>query len=499
MLAKDLFKRSLDVFALRINKRSLNKVLKVLKRRHGKEPSVSASASASNSHLYSEYEDGLLLTRPHLKHIRNDFEEYRLKGLNENEINKSDEKKVVLLSERVKSAQDLPKEIQDMIGIEQDKKDSANGTEKEVELINIEIDLEYDNHSVDEVLRKYIPSELEIQSAFEQVGTLAHLNLRAEYLPWKNIIGQVIMDKSSTNIKTVVNKIGTIETEFRTFPMEVLAGDASDEAFQVEVKEHGFTYELDFRHVYWNSRLSSEHQRLVATYFKKGQIIVDVMAGVGPFAIPAAHKGCIVYANDLNPHSYQALMRNIPKNKVQNRVHPFNLDGREFIRRAFRNPSQYPNGLSLLADHVVMNLPGTAIEFLDAFCGAFVDDVWKRATDGMSSSLSSADATTSSSQSKKELPMVHCYCFTRSSEYKLEILSRIHKAFNSTSLIAQDLDVSIVRDVAPNKVMCCAHFRVPEDVAFGSPLANGSEHQENVGDAKEEVVETSESKKLKLE
>lgn len=492
-----MFKRSLDVFALRINKRSLNKVLKVLKRRHGKEP----SASASNGHLDTDGEDGLLLTRPHLKHIRNDFEEYRLKGFDENEINKSDEKKVVLLSERIKSVQDLPKEIQDMMGIEQSKKESANTTEKEVELINIEIDIDYDNHSVDEVLRKHIPAELEIPSAFEQVGTLAHLNLRTEYLPWKNIIGQVIMDKSSTNIRTVVNKIGTIETEFRTFPMEVLAGDASDEAFQVEVKEHGFAYELDFRHVYWNSRLSSEHQRLVATYFKKGQIIVDVMAGVGPFAIPAAHKGCIVYANDLNPHSYQALMRNIPKNKVQNRVHAFNLDGREFIRRAFRNPSQYPNGLSLLADHVVMNLPGTAIEFLDAFRGAFVDDVWKRATDGISASSSSSDATTvsSSSQPKKELPMVHCYCFTRSSEYKLEILSRIHKAFNSTSLVAQDLDVSIVRDVAPNKVMCCAHFRVPEDVAFGSASESDSDNQNKDGNAKEEAAETSESKKPKLE
>lgn len=44
------------------------------------------------------------------------------------------------------------------------------------------------------------------------------------------------------------------------------------------------------------------------------------MAGVGPFSIPAAKKGAFVYANDLNPCSYQWLCENIRLNKVR---HPF--------------------------------------------------------------------------------------------------------------------------------------------------------------------------------
>ncbi len=56
--------------------------------------------------------------------------------------------------------------------------------------------------------------------AYFQIGHIAHLNLREDWLPFKHIIGQVILDKNPS-LRTVVNKIGSIETEFRTFPMEV--------------------------------------------------------------------------------------------------------------------------------------------------------------------------------------------------------------------------------------------------------------------------------------
>ena len=43
-------------------------------------------------------------------------------------------------------------------------------------------------------------------SAYETVGHIAHLNLRDELLPWKHVIGQVLLDKNPS-IKTVVNKV----------------------------------------------------------------------------------------------------------------------------------------------------------------------------------------------------------------------------------------------------------------------------------------------------
>ena len=75
-------------------------------------------------------------------------------------------------------------------------------------------------------------------------------------------------------------------------------------------------FTFDFTQVYWNSRLSAEHERLV-NLFKPEDVVADVFAGVGPFALPAGKKGCGVFANDLNPNSYKYLQVNIKDNKVR--------------------------------------------------------------------------------------------------------------------------------------------------------------------------------------
>lgn len=86
----------------------------------------------------------------------------------------------------------------------------------------------------------------------------------------------------------------------------------------VEVHEQGCAFRFDFAKVYWNSRLHTEHERLVSM-FNEGDAICDVMAGVGPFAVPAGKKRVFVWANDLNPESYASLADAIKRNKVCSR------------------------------------------------------------------------------------------------------------------------------------------------------------------------------------
>lgn len=65
------------------------------------------------------------------------------------------------------------------------------------------------------------------------------------------VSGQVVLDKTPS-VKTVVNKLNTIDNTFRNFQMELLAGTDN---FITRAKENGYIFELDFSKVYWNPRL----------------------------------------------------------------------------------------------------------------------------------------------------------------------------------------------------------------------------------------------------
>lgn len=212
--------------------------------------------------------------------------------------------------------------------------------------------------------------------------------------------------------------------------------------FVLQVKENGVTYEFDFSRVYWNPRLSTEHQRVVQLV-KRGETVFDVFAGVGPFAIPAARAGANVLANDLNPESYRWLQHNCKLNKVESRVQTFNLDGRAFIQGPLKRelPALLKENASV---HVVMNLPALALEFLDAFRGLLKKE----------------------SACVKNLPTVHCYSFSKADNPDVDVVQRASRSLGFP--LEKQCSVHFVRNVAPNKDMMCVRFAVPEEVLFSS-------------------------------
>ncbi|OBZ90883.1 tRNA (guanine(37)-N1)-methyltransferase [Choanephora cucurbitarum] len=306
------------------------------------------------------------------------------------------------------------------------------------EIVSYSFDVGYDYWTTEQILYSVMPEgDAETPSSFTTTGHIAHVNLKEESMPYKSLIAQVILDKNK-KIKSVVNKTNTIDNTYRNFQMEVLAGDTN---MVTQLKENNCRFKFDFSQVYWNSRLQAEHGRLV-DLFKKGDYVCDVMAGVGPFSIPAVKKGAIVYANDLNPNSFKSLNENIQLNKISNHIKTYNMDGRAFIAQAVQDLSKDTSSMHLFS-HFIMNLPATAIEFLDAFRGIYKGQ----------------------SIPSESLPMIHCHCFTRSSDPVGDIKQRISQAMGSTV----DIDkthLHWVRTVAPKKDMYCVSFRLCPEIAF---------------------------------
>uniref|UniRef100_A0A671WEF1 tRNA (guanine(37)-N1)-methyltransferase n=1 Tax=Sparus aurata TaxID=8175 RepID=A0A671WEF1_SPAAU len=304
------------------------------------------------------------------------------------------------------------------------------------ELQHYELQLTYHNLKTEEVLEAVLPQGQDVTSSFSRVGHIAHMNLRDHQLPYKNLIGQVIMDKNP-GVTCVVNKTNMIDSTYRNFKMEVLAGE---ENMVAKVKENGVNYEFDFSRVYWNPRLSTEHQRVVQL-IKPGETVFDVFAGVGPFAVPAARSGAKVLANDLNPESYRWLQHNCKLNKVEKKVRSFNLDGRAFIQGPVKQ--ELPALLKGTAGvHVVMNLPALALEFLDAFRGLLHQEP----------------------PCDENLPIVHCYCFSKDDNPETDVVKRASDSIGFP--LESQCSVHFVRNVAPNKDMMCVRFKVPKEVLF---------------------------------
>lgn len=285
-------------------------------------------------------------------------------------------------------------------------------TEHECPVLEHALVLDYAYWQTEDILAASLPPGLPVPSSFEVVGHLAHLNLIDELIPYRHLIGQVILDKNPA-ISTVVSKIGTIDSTFRFFEMDLLAGKRD---FNVSVRESGCEFRFDYSRVYWNSRLQGEHERLVKMV-GKGDAVFDVFAGVGPFAIPASKKGANVFANDLNPASYECLTTNAKRNKVK--ISASNLDGREFIRESFSSPLSSKR-------HYIMNLPALAASFCDAF-------------NEMPESLLATST-------------IHCHLFVRTGEDSVELIQK-HLANQMNCEIVHN-----VRNVAPNKDMYCVTF-----------------------------------------
>jgi len=158
----------------------------------------------------------------------------------------------------------------------------------------------------------------------------------------------IIADRPS--VHTVLLAESAVEGEFRTKRFRLLAGEETTATIHTE---YGRTFRIDLEKAYFSARLASERQR-ITEMMHDGEEVLDMFAGVGPFAVMLAEKAGMIWACDLNPDAVSLLIENISRNRVSN-VIPILADA-----------ASLPEVCGRQFDRVIMNLPLMAERFLPA-------------------------------------------------------------------------------------------------------------------------------------
>ena len=152
---------------------------------------------------------------------------------------------------------------------------------------------------------------------------------------------------SYKNLRSVITPISDVEGEFRTRRFRHVTGEERTNTIH---KEHCIRYRVDLVGAYFTPRLGTERLR-VARQVRPGDFVLDMFAGVGPFALLLARRGVRVVAIDKNPVAVKCLRENALLNKIDVEI----LEG---------DASDLALNYENMADHVIMNLPHTAHQFL---------------------------------------------------------------------------------------------------------------------------------------
>jgi len=207
--------------------------------------------------------------------------------------------------------------------------------------------------NIEDYLEGRIPQEKmeEFKKSFDIIGDVVILEIPPGLEDEKYLIGEPAL--KFTKRRSVYRKKSAIKGVVRTRELEHLAGEDVSETIH---REHDSRIMLDVKKVYFSPRLATE-RKIVGDQVQDGEVIIDMFTGVGPFAINIARRSKLsqvkIHAIDINPPAIHYLQENIRLNKVQDKINPLLGDVAEVLKY-----------MDVKADRIIMNLPGTACEFL---------------------------------------------------------------------------------------------------------------------------------------
>lgn len=189
-----------------------------------------------------------------------------------------------------------------------------------------------------------------LKTAYDIVGAIAIIEIPAELVKKEKIIAEAVL-KLNKQVKTVLKKAGIHKGEFRLQKVKIIAGEKTKEA---EYHENDIRLKLDVEKAYFSPRLSTERKR-IAELVKKGEIVLVMFSGCGPYVCVIAKntKAKEVYGVEINPVAHKYAEQNLRMNKIAN-ASLFLGDARKVVPK-----------LRKKFDRIAMPLPRSAEDFLD--------------------------------------------------------------------------------------------------------------------------------------
>ncbi|MDP3992382.1 MAG: hypothetical protein Q8P79_02655 [Nanoarchaeota archaeon] len=157
--------------------------------------------------------------------------------------------------------------------------------------------------------------------------------------------------KNHKSVTTILEKTGGFSGRLRKQKTKHLAGKKTKEALY---RENGCVFRFNIDGVYFSPRLSNERKE-IAGQVRKGDAVLVMFAGVGPYSIVIAKnsKADIVYSNEINREANKYARLNAELNHVKNKI--VFLDGD--IKRVIKK-------LKIKFDVIVMPRPQLKDSFL---------------------------------------------------------------------------------------------------------------------------------------
>ncbi len=152
-------------------------------------------------------------------------------------------------------------------------------------------------------------------AGYQRLGRVLLLRLPERYRPYLDLLGRAWQEE--LGVATVLLRVGPVDGELRRPRVERIAGTATE----TEVVEHGIRWRFDAGRLMFAAGNRTERQRS-GRLVRPGERVVDLFAGIGYFALPAAVVGRAdrVVAVEKNPEAFRYLLENAARNGVAERV-----------------------------------------------------------------------------------------------------------------------------------------------------------------------------------